>query len=159
MVVCSKCCEEKGRDQFAPSFLDNAKKRPICRPCWRDVQRASRARHPEYKVKEAAAQRARYRRDPAKYKVRQVRGNARQRGLSIGLTDERIVELSSQDCSYCGAPAGALLNGIDRVDNRIGYEEGNVVPCCFVCNRAKQDAGREEFIAWAARVVARSKEE
>lgn len=156
-VLCRRCKTEKDSSEFPPSLLRQGRT-PYCKPCWSEYSSRTKSK-PGYREREAEYQRIRYRKFPAKYKVKQVRSNARQRGLSISLTDERIVELASQDCSYCGATAGALLNGIDRVDNRIGYEEGNVVPCCFVCNRAKQDAGREEFIAWAARVVARSKEE
>jgi len=38
-------------------------------------------------------------------------------------------------------------NGIDRVDNSRGYESGNVVSCCGVCNMLKHVLSKEEFLA------------
>ena len=43
-------------------------------------------------------------------------------------------------------------NGVDRIDNSRGYEEGNVVPCCRQCNWSKRDLTTEQFLAWVLRV-------
>ena len=32
-----------------------------------------------------------------------------------------------------------LYNGIDRIDNKLGYIKGNMTPCCKICNHAKHD--------------------
>lgn len=45
-----------------------------------------------------------------------------------------------------------IYSGIDRVDNSIGYTEGNVVPCCITCNKAKSKQTSEEFLKWVQRV-------
>ncbi len=37
-------------------------------------------------------------------------------------------------------------SGIDRVDNSVGYEVDNCVPCCGVCNRMKRDLTKDQFI-------------
>ena len=37
-------------------------------------------------------------------------------------------------------------NGIDRVDNKIGYELDNCVSCCIKCNKAKSYFGQDEFL-------------
>lgn len=61
-------------------------------------------------------------------------------------------------CYYCGASPFAgpssrtsrvtiPLNGVDRVDSRVGYIETNVVSCCKFCNIAKRDRSAEDFIA------------
>ena len=44
-------------------------------------------------------------------------------------------------------------NGIDRVDNALGYTTGNVVPCCKQCNHAKSDMPYADFMAWIARLT------
>ena len=82
---------------------------------------------------------------------------AQARGLSWNLTEEKVRELTQEDCFYCGVeptqiyhPGGTLkegssgrawgpfiYNGIDRINNDIGYEPDNVVTSCFRCNRAK----------------------
>lgn len=42
-----------------------------------------------------------------------------------------------------------LYQGIDRVNSKIGYTLGNVVPCCKKCNTVKSDilSGQEMYAA------------
>jgi len=68
-------------------------------------------------------------------------------------------------CAYCGVPPltgrasttpsrkKVPLNGLDRVDSKLGYTLSNVVPCCKHCNKAKLDRTREEFIMHCKMVV------
>lgn len=75
------------------------------------------------------------------------RRNARHRKIPFTLSVDDIATLIRQPCTYCGRGplirskeprwAAVKVNGVDRVDNSAGYEAGNVVPCCFECNRAK----------------------
>jgi hypothetical protein len=92
------------------------------------------------------------------------RQGARSRGLSWNLGGEEFRRLTSLDCHYCGsAPSKAAgrslssgtytYNGLDRVDNALGYEPGNVVPACWQCNRAKMAMPYEDFLAWIARLA------
>jgi hypothetical protein len=39
-------------------------------------------------------------------------------------------------------------NGIDQVVPCVGYRPGNVLPCCFFCNRAKGNVSLKEFLPW-----------
>lgn len=39
------------------------------------------------------------------------------------------------------------MNGVDRLDNRLGYTETNCVPCCKMCNLMKLDSSEEDFIS------------
>lgn len=92
------------------------------------------------------------------------RKGAIKRGYTFELNLEQFKSITSRNCFYCGRnPENVSLrkhkqsvipyiyNGIDRVDNSRGYEIDNVVPCCFVCNRAKATLGQEEFVAWITR--------
>lgn len=94
-------------------------------------------------------------------------GTAAIRGLSWELSEEDFDRLTTQDCVYCGSPpalpkpyatrkaSGAYLyNGIDRVDNDLGYTPGNVVSCCRTCNRAKSNLPLDVFMAWVGRLTA-----
>lgn len=86
---------------------------------------------------------------------------AERRKLSFDLSLERFTELIKKDCDYCGAVPNQTIrvghrlskfhpsfkyNGIDRVDTSKGYIEGNVVPCCGACNRAKARLSCGEFL-------------
>ena len=85
------------------------------------------------------------------------KNNAKTRNYSWEISDEKAFELFSKDCYWCGdGPKSkgrkrqnrdkTFINGIDRVDNSIGYKEENVVPCCKVCNKIKMDFTIEEFL-------------
>lgn len=72
-----------------------------------------------------------------------------------GLSFERFKELSLDKCYYCGSSDSKLLkrdrqslrcNGIDRLENHLGYIEGNVVACCSPCNYLKLDRDHDEFL-------------
>lgn len=90
------------------------------------------------------------------------RAGARDRGLCWRLSDEDFDRLTSQDCFYCGCAPSAvhgeastpfIYNGIDRMDNDLGYIIENVVPCCRTCNQAKMAMPYGEFMAWIARLT------
>ncbi len=94
------------------------------------------------------------------------------RKLDFLLTSEEFRQITSMNCHYCGqlptqiSPVRGrkmtkegiensiyLYNGIDRVNNNIGYIFNNCVPCCKICNYAKRKMTEEEFIQWAYRLV------
>ena len=92
------------------------------------------------------------------------RHNAQRRGIVFGLTREQLMERFDGNCFYCGCPPSAVANprgagepypynGIDRIDNALGYTPENTVSCCATCNYAKREMGAAEFIAWARRVA------
>ncbi len=94
------------------------------------------------------------------------RGSARRRGLAFELTKEEFARMTKENCWYCGAQPSQvardgsaqtksiyLYNGIDRVDNKVGYILGNCVPCCSMCNRMKSVYHCEDFIAQIRRIV------
>lgn len=84
---------------------------------------------------------------------------ARKGNIPFSLSKESFFFLVKQPCAYCGI-SGSLLStifykdvsvvepcsGIDRVDNTLGYIEGNVVPCCTSCNSLKSDRTLEYFL-------------
>ena len=96
--------------------------------------------------------------------LKQYIGGARARGLSWNLSNEQFFSITQQCCFYCGV--GPLRvrkpskngefrwNGIDRIDNTIGYEPTNVRPCCSICNHAKRDMTTDAFAEWIDRLVA-----
>jgi hypothetical protein len=84
------------------------------------------------------------------------------------LTFEQFLELTAQPCTYCGRPPetsawngkmnGAFVyNGLDRVDNDLGYTLDNVVACCGRCNLMKRDLSAGDFIDQCRRIAERSR--
>ena len=92
-----------------------------------------------------------------------VRG-ARIRNLPFELTKELFNAIITQRCFYCGSKPEQILykqgmqkpftyNGIDRIDNNLGYEIGNVIPCCRFCNMAKGRHTFSEFEKWIKKLI------
>lgn len=46
-----------------------------------------------------------------------------------------------------------FLNGIDRVNNDLGYINNNVVSCCKTCNLAKSSLTLIEFKNWINNLI------
>lgn len=112
-------------------------------------------------------------------KAANYKSHAKIRNIPFNLSIEEAVELLKGDCFYCGVrPLSSFnirfnqkygktkghhaykhatdyeikYNGIDRVDNEIGYTTKNSVSCCHVCNTAKLDMNTNEFVHWVDRV-------
>ena len=52
-----------------------------------------------------------------------------------------------------GGIEGIIINGIDRINNDIGYTIENSLTCCKICNYAKNTMSMREFIAWLEKIV------
>jgi hypothetical protein len=108
-----------------------------------------RETHPDYARINSAKQRQER---PLEFRLWQYKGGAKSRGIIYDLPDALFYDLITDVCYYCHASVDPL-NGIDRVDNRLGYVYGNVVSCCARCNRAKDTMTVYQFIGWATNLV------
>lgn len=87
---------------------------------------------------------------------------AKKRNIKIEITRKEFLELIKGDCRYCGSPPSCIqksnsytciYNGVDRVNNNLGYTKDNAVSCCKICNRAKHAMELKDFLSWANRLV------
>jgi len=86
--------------------------------------------------------------------------NAKTRNYIFDLSKEQFKELTSNNCHYCNSEPTSYIrpskytngsyisNGVDRIDNNIGYILTNCVPCCTICNRAKGKMSYNDFKNW-----------
>lgn len=92
-----------------------------------------------------------------------LRASAKKRALLFELDKGHVDTITQQNCYYCGGDPSnkmtvrynddvLLYNGLDRVDSSIGYTKKNVVPCCKLCNQAKNNLTKQEFFDWVKRV-------
>lgn len=83
----------------------------------------------------------------------------------FSLSENDFESMTSQRCHYChdlpstiskgGSRSGwgdYVYNGIDRIDNSLGYTATNCVPCCTICNRAKNNMTYKDFITYIERI-------
>lgn len=89
------------------------------------------------------------------YKALCIRAGKKQIELQISKEEFKI--LTKKNCYYCGVPPQQshsnrigstqyVYNGLDRIDNSLGYTLNNVVPCCGRCNRMKGILTQDFFI-------------
>lgn len=101
---------------------------------------------------------------------KRIRYDAKKAGREFSIGFNWFVEKIHEECHYCGETDGNCVtvkskipgetlvsnfryNGLDRIDNSVGYVEYNCVPCCFICNRAKNSMGYDAFIGWIDNLI------
>lgn len=95
------------------------------------------------------------------------KNRALKSGLDFELSKDEFRKLTKSNCHYCGSPPIGnkltrtgnresiyVYNGIDRIDSDKGYTLDNVVPCCSICNHAKNNMSYKDFLEWIKRLVA-----
>jgi hypothetical protein len=73
------------------------------------------------------------------------RNHAKRRNLQWSLSFPFFDGLIRMRCSYCGDPP-IRFNGVDRINNDVGYLVENSIPCCKICNRMKSDQTLDCFL-------------
>jgi hypothetical protein len=91
--------------------------------------------------------------------------NALDRGSTFEISKDKFRELTKKNCYYCDAEPNRVFtnsglckssytcNGLDRIDNSIGYTLANCVPCCKICNQMKSNKSFDEFITQCQIIV------
>ncbi len=99
--------------------------------------------------------------------ITSYRGGAKNRNLVFDIPRDTFKIVVSQDCHYCGepprerffkgAPTGLKANGIDRINSKADYIEGNILPACTTCNMMKRDIEYNEFLIKVGKISSRLK--
>ena len=94
------------------------------------------------------------------------KSNAKARNYKFQLTLSEFKSFIFQNCFYCNAePANVKknkhtiikYNGIDRLDNTVGYVVENCVSCCSTCNTMKLDHSTVFFLEHMQRIFRHNK--
>lgn len=113
-------------------------------------------------------------RKPGADKIKKVYGNlsllerrynlaiteCRSKGKKFNLSFEDFCSAIDSECIYCDGYFGKTVFGIglDRLDNTKGYEVGNIVSCCYNCNRVRGHIFSPEETKAMIRLVIRSRQ-
>lgn len=90
--------------------------------------------------------------------------NAAFNKRDFSLTYDECCILFTSDCYYCGEPPSRVrinrrtkdsftYNGIDRMNNELGYTTANCVSCCTMCNTKKSSTSKKEFLLWIQKIA------
>ncbi len=80
----------------------------------------------------------------------------KRRGILWSLSFEEYSQLIELPCHYCNNNLGSPVKrscGLDRLDSSRGYEAGNVVSCCFICNTIKNEHLTQEETKAAVKAI------
>ena len=148
--VCTTCGEEKLLGCFHKSVRGTYGHQSSCKVCLKETAATRYRGTPEGREKYREYVR-KYRRTPLGA-LRAYSAGAKKRGLEFELTLESIEVLLGQPCHYCGS---VTSQGLDRVDNTVGYTLSNTVPCCKTCNLMKYKFTETEFLEKCHRISSR----
>lgn len=88
------------------------------------------------------------------------RWRATKKGLEFELTFDQYFKFAKTPCVYCDGFTNNKTkrghyrhNGVDRIDNTLGYVILNCAACCAICNKAKSNLTLAEFQEWLQRVA------
>lgn len=87
----------------------------------------------------------------------EYKSGAKVRGIMFSIDFDYYSSFWQKPCHYCGSQIETV--GLDRINSDLGYVVGNIVSCCFVCNRSKMQLSPKEYVDHCARVVARAASE
>lgn len=91
-----------------------------------------------HKIRMKKVNRAQYAKHREREMIRAYATSDARAGRETSITADWLREnVTSKPCHYCEtdlAPRGA-----DRLDNAIGHVPGNVVPCCHLCNKTRNN--------------------
>jgi hypothetical protein len=102
-----------------------------------------------------------------RYQLYQQRAGLNGRPFELTLAEFKT--LVTSDCRYCGNPAknGSSfkhrdffyrINGVDRINNNLGYTVDNCCSACSQCNFSKQSSDVLTWLNWIHDVAAKTKD-
>lgn len=141
--LCNNCCYDKGHTQaYRAKRLaeDPIEYRAHNAKVHLDWANRNRDKVREQQIKMAS--------QPSR-RIRAIRSDALLKGKTFEDADMDALEAKlTQQCQYCGSVPidGETLNGLDRIDCSLGYNDTNTVACCVYCNAMKCVMNVDEFI-------------
>ncbi len=130
---CTKCLLEKPIDAFMLVKKGSSRYKTACRKC--EYNRINTyMKTPRGKL---IRERARSKVGGSRYSA--ARNAAKHRQREFNITRSEFFELVIKPCFYCTYPISTWGIALDRIDNTKGYEIGNVLPCCEICNRIRSN--------------------
>ena len=81
--------------------------------------------------------------------------SAREKGITVELSEEEFKGLMQQLCGYCGfLDEKKGFGGVDRLNSKLHYTKDNTMSCCKTCNFMKISLDPVTFINRARHIAA-----
>ena len=118
----------------------------------KEANRKRRQENPE-RVREIEWQSANTENGSLNCYFKDIRYGSEKRGIPFEIDKDDVVEMSQRPCYYCNQLIERY--GVDAIEFRVGFVEGNVVPCCTLCNKMKKDNDWRDFVRMACNIAAK----
>lgn len=82
-----------------------------------------------------------------------LKRNAVRNGFAFDISLYDYALLTANGCVYCEDELPVSGHGVDRKSSRKGYVQGNVQPCCAICNIAKGSMEHEVFVEHVLKIA------
>lgn len=92
-----------------------------------------------------------YRENSARMRYMSAKRRCEMKGLGFTMTLEEYEGLLQLPCDYCGEKTPS--QGVDRLNSKLGYIQGNIAPCCRYCNMMKGSSTDTEFIEHCRKIA------
>lgn len=112
---CISCQRKKPLSEFYRIKKISEKRRGMCIVCYK-----------EYAAKLQLKPKVRY---------NTYKRDSKRRGIKFSLSKKQFYSFENKPCRYCGEKVVPI--SLDRIDNDLGYIDGNVDACCHTCNSLK----------------------
>lgn len=140
---------------------NNSKKdglQPQCRKCISDWHKEQYSKHKKYYLEKAKIQHSKDKNRNYKESARFSHSKSRALKLCKGwtITKKDYIILIRKNCFYCNNELGKHKTcgvGLDRIDNKRGYDLDNVISCCGICNSIRNDFLTVEETTIAVRAI------
>jgi phage FluMu protein Com len=139
-IKCTHCSKT-----YAPFNTAHGAISKLCPKCRENQQRSDEKRKNRVRNYQAEAKRNL----ETNWKMFQSK-SVDKRQKECSLTKEQYFDIIQKPCSYCDYFNENEINGIDRVDNLVGYTFENSIPACKHCNRMKHILHPVFFLGKAA---------
>lgn len=148
MYACLKCAFDIKHIRDEMGVKSDGRLSNLCKKHFEAQQKIEENRPERYRLDEYKKSDNRPDRKFHKY-----RKNAYMRNISFKIEFDLFEKMIKDKCYYCGEDPGEFTNGIDRVNNDIGYEINNIVTACSMCNKLKRIKNESTFILTAVHIA------
>jgi len=74
-------------------------------------------------------------------KFNNLKSKAKSRNLYFNINESEYANMIKLSCYYCNGffSLPETGGGLDRLNNELGYDINNIVSCCEICNKTRND--------------------
>ena len=150
MKTCKKCQIDKEVTCFSKDKNSKDGLETYCKQCRKEIKDNWYLNNKETEIRKVAnykktkldaISKTQINRRTPGYRYKMFIQSDKERNKGITISSSEHLELIQKSCFYCDKVTFGIETGcgLDRLNNKRGYDLDNVVPCCKACNNGRGD--------------------